>query len=406
MIPRFRPYVRASFNAEGCSRCGLCLSLCPVMELPVETARKEIASLVEHAAHPELLPESTRPVLRKCTACFACNLVCPKDCRPANLFLDIWHDQYTRYGLPERARYFLPYSRPNFRTYVLQRLSRKEQAAVREWGSMEPADTLFYPGCNLLMTPSLMFSQLFDGLPIRGSLEYCCGEAYFRMGLYEQVEQAAQRCTRYFNALGAKEVYLACTGDLNMFTHVLPQYGADFSGITFVPFLKHLYERLESGDLAVVKRFDGRTITIQDSCHTRMYAPEYFQWPRRILSLLGFEVREAPKHADTALCCGIGSGISHESGYAKKALVAGQRACLHNLREAKADSIAVYCSGCLEMLALSESGGRIRHVIECVQEAIGEYPGNRRRRTALNLAAGVLRNQRGGAGRFHPPPIE
>lgn len=406
MNPPFRTYVRAPFNVEACTRCGLCLSQCPVMELPPETARREIASLAEHAGNPEGLPEFTRAVLRSCTACLACNRICPEDCRPANLFLDTWHEQYRRVGLPERARYFLPYSRPNYRTYALERFSRREREALRSWASPEPADTFFYPGCNLLMTPSLMFSKIFEGLPVRGSLDYCCGEAYFRMGLYKHVEQAALRCTRYFRSLGARDVYLACAGDLNMFTHILPQFGADFAGIRFIPFLKHLYERLESGELPVVRRFEGKTITIQDSCHTRSYAPDYQDWPRKIVSFLGFEIREAPKHGNNSLCCGIGSGISWESGYAKRALIAGQRACLRNLRAPCADSIGVCCSGCLEMLVLSESGGRIRHVLEWVQDALGETPRSRHRRTALNLAVGILRNQRGGNKRFYPPPIE
>lgn len=406
MSVSFRPYARKPFDAEGCTQCGLCLSRCPVMELPRETAREAIRSLAEHQSSPEALPQANRDVLRKCTACFACNLICPEDCRPANLFLDIWHTQYTRQGLPESARYFLPYSRPNYRTYVLDRLTGKERDALRSWALMDPAETLFYPGCNMLLTPSLMFSKLFDGLPIRGSLDYCCGEAYLRMGLYEHVEQAARRCTRYFRDLGAKTVYLACTGDLNMFTHVLPQFGADFTGIRFVPFLERVFEALESGALPVVKRFDGQTITIQDSCHAKLYRPDYFQWPRKILAFLGFECREAPKHADTALCCGIGGGISHDAGYGKHALFRGQRACLKNLRVAKAEQIGVYCSGCLEMLMLSESGRRTRHVLEWVQEAIGEQPAGGHQKAAINLALGVLRHQRGGSGRFFPPPIE
>ncbi len=375
------------------------------MALPREQARREIEALIEYERNPESLSNSTKKVLSACTACFSCNLACPEDCRPANLFLDLWNRDYRRHGLPERARFFLPYSRPNYRTYVLERLPKRERAAVESWGTLKPADVIFYPGCNMLMTPSLMLSRLFDGMPIRGSLDYCCGEAYFRMGLYKHVEQAAKRCTRYFKTLDAKTVYLACTGDLNMFAHVLPQFGADFTGVRFAPFLSYLYEKLQDGAWPVVKRFDGQTITIQDSCHTKLYAEDYHTWPRKILSFLGFEIREAPKHGDTALCCGIGGGISHSSGYAKKSLIFGQRACVSNLREAGAERVGVYCSGCLEMLALSEVGGGMRHVLEIVQEAIGENPQGKHRRTALTLCMGVLRNQKGGK-RFTPPPIQ
>lgn len=406
MKPVFRPYERKPFDAERCTQCGICLSECPVLALPPATACQEITTLAAHEQKPEALPEFTRTILRACTACFMCNLVCPEDCRPANLFLDMWGREFKRNGLPERARFFLPYSRPNYRSYVQQRLSRKEQDALAAWTDMTPSDVVFYPGCNLLMTPSLLFSRLFDNIPIRGSLDYCCGEAYWRMGLYDHVEQAAARCTRYFKTLGVKTVYLACTGDLNMFVHVLPQFGGDFSGITFAPFLEYLHERLVSGAWPIVKRFDGRTITVQDACHTKLYDPDYHTWPRRILSYLGFSVREAPNHAHTALCCGIGSGLSHDAGYAKSALIAGQRACVRNLRAAGADCVGVYCSGCLEMLTLSEIGGKLHHIFALVQEAIGEKPEVKHCRTAAHLLLGIVRNQAGGSARFVPPPIE
>ncbi len=406
MTPRFRYYERKPFDDEKCTRCGECLSRCPVMTLPLGQAKQEIEALIRYGQQPEALNKSTEKVLRVCTSCFACNLLCPEDCRPTNLFLDIWYQEYKRHGLPERARYFMPHSRPNFHTVLTDRFTEEEQASLRAWASMAPVESFFYPGCNLLTRPSLVKSGLFTDLPVRGGFEYCCGEMYFRMGLYDQVEQVATRCTRYFRALGAKTVYLSCTAGLNMFTRVLPQYGADFSGISFVPFLRYLYERLVSGDLPVVKRFDGRTITLQDSCHAKIYEEGFDAWPRKILTLLGFRVVEAPKHGPDALCCGIGSGFSHGSSYAKTALLAGQRACLRNLKGAPADFIAVYCAGCLEMLALSESGGKIWHILELVQEATGEHPEGKHRDASFKLAMGVLRNQGGGTGRFSPQNIE
>ncbi len=410
MDDSFRTYERNPFDAAGCTRCGRCLSECPVMHLPEPEARAEIASLIQYAQEPGYSRTSTDEVLRRCTSCFACNVLCPENCRPTNLFLDLWHRQYEREGLPDRTRYFLPHSRPNFRTYVLERLSRAEQDAVRSWGSLEPVETFFYPGCNLITTPYLTFSRLFADMPIRGTLDSCCGEMYFRMGLYDQVEQTARRCTALFRTLGARTVYLQCTAGLNMFTNVLPQYGADFAGIHFAPFIKLLHDRLASGELPIVKRFDGKTVTIQDSCHAKIYEPGYHDWPRKVLALLGFEIREAPQHAETGLCCGIGSGFSHAAGYGKAALIGGQRACAKNLRSSHADYVAVYCSGCLEMLSVSQYvsriGAPVYHILELVQEAIGETPLRRHRGVARNFLVGALRNQKGGTGRFTVPPIE
>lgn len=406
----FRKYRREAFDESHCTRCGLCLSGCPMMHLPEEEAKREIAALIRCLKEPETAHKSTQAVLRTCTSCFACNLICPEDCSPVNLFFDLWYQAYKRQGLPERARYFLPHSKPNFRTYVLERQSEAEKAAVESWASLEAAEEIFYPGCNLIAAPYLTFSKLFAERPIRGALEYCCGEMYFRMGAQDQVEEVARKCTAYFRRLGAKKVYLQCTAGLNMFTNVLPQFGADFNGIEFCSFVKLLYGQLVSGELKVRRRFDGKTVAVQDSCHAKIYEEGYRDWPRKILELLGFTVLEAPKHGDSALCCGIGSGFSHGAAYAKRDLIAGQRACAKNLHRAKADYVAVYCSGCLEMLAVSRYvahlGSPVYHLLELIQEAIGETPQRKHRSTAFHFLLGTLRNQGGGKGYFYPPPIE
>jgi len=380
------------------------------LSLPDPEAKAEIASLIACLQGAGLARPSTEAVLRSCTSCFACDVLCPQDCRPANLFLAIWGRRFRERGLPERARYFLPHSRPNFRTYVLERMTAEEKDAVESWKSLEPVETFFYPGCNLITTPYLTFSKLFAGLPIRGALDYCCGEMYFRMGLEDLLEQVARKCTAYFRTLGAKTVYLQCTAGLNMFANVLPQFGADFAGIRFEPFLKRVFEGLESGEWPIVKRFDGRTVAVQDSCHAKIYEPGYADWPRKTLSLLGFSVREAPRHGDTGLCCGIGSGFSHEAAYGKVDLIRGQRACVHNLRDARADVVAVYCSGCLAMMSVARYvarlGSPVYHILELIQEAIGEQPLRRHRGVARNFLIGTLRNQGGGKRRFRPPPIE
>ena len=405
----FRAYVRKPFDAEGCTRCGQCLATCPVMHLPEEEAVAEVKSLIRSHEDATYRKASTERVLTRCTSCFACNVSCPEDCRPANLFLDIWHQRYRDEGLPARAAFFLPHSRPNFRTYVMDRLPADEAAVVTAWGRLEPADTIFFPGCNILTTPYLTFSRMFEGLDIRGGLDYCCGEMYFRMGLYEQVEQVAAKLTAYFKSLQVRRVHMLCTAGLNLFSNILPQFGADFTGITFVPFLKYIHERIESGAWPVVKRFDGKTIAIQDSCHAKILEPGYWEWPRKVLEAIGFTVVEAPQSGEAGLCCGIGSGFSHGAAYGKPDMVLGQRACVQNAGVHKTDYVGVYCSGCLSMMTVARfsawTAPPVHHVVELVQEAIGETPLRRQGSRARHFLAGTLMGQKIVGKRFFVPPI-
>jgi Fe-S oxidoreductase len=334
--------------------------------------------------------------LRACTSCLACNLFCPEDCRPANLILDRWHDLYLQEGLPARAAYLLPHSRPNFRTSILARLPPDERETVARWRRDEPAREFLYGGCNLITTPYLTYSRIFEGVGIRGGLDYCCGEMLFRMGLYEPLERVARRLTHWFRRLGAERVYLVCTAGLNMLRNVLPQFGADFSGIQFLPFLPVVLEWLRDGDLGEIQP-QGQAVTVQDSCHARVLEPGFADLPRRVLAAVGVEVREAPHNREAQLCCGIGGGFSHASAYDPVKLLLSARATSRDHRRVAADATCVYCSGCLEMMSVARFADLNRrpvfHLLELVQQAIGETPRRRQGALAWQFLLNTARHQ-------------
>jgi Fe-S oxidoreductase len=276
------------------------------------------------------------------------------------------------------------------------RLPADERWAVERWQTGRPAREFVYAGCNLITTPYLTFSRLFNGLEIRGSLDYCCGEMLFRMGLYEQVEQVARRLTRWFGRLGAERVYLVCTAGLNMMHTVLPQFGADFGGIEFVPFQRLALERLQAGDFGAVRALD-QTVTVQDSCHARTVEPGFFDLPRQCLAAIGVRIAEAPHHGEEQLCCGIGGGFSHTSAYDPFRLLVSARTVSRDHRHTEADATCVYCSGCLEMLSVARYSDPNRrpvfHLLELMQMALGETPRRRQGALAAQFIAGTVRRQ-------------
>jgi Fe-S oxidoreductase len=398
----YRSYERRPFARERCTLCGECFHLCPVMHLPLEGAQKVIE---------KLLAGQDSPVLRACTSCQACNLYCPEDCRPANLILDRWHDAYLQVGLPVRAAYFLPHSRPNFRSDIIARLPADERETVARWRRDAPAREFLYSGCNLMTVPYLTFSRTFDDIDIRGGLDYCCGEMLFRMGLYETLEQVAQRLSQWFHHLGAERVYLVCTAGVNMLRHVLPQFGADLDGIDFLPYLPLILERLERGDYGPVRPLD-MTVTVQDSCHARHVEPGFADLPRRLLAAIGVEVREAPHSRDGGLCCGIGGGFAHRSAYHPADLLLSARATSRDQRRTPADATCVYCSGCLEMMSVARfvdpNRRPVFHLLELVQLAIGETPRRRPGALARQFMVGSVRRQfprLASRQRFWLPPL-
>jgi Fe-S oxidoreductase len=376
------------FDRAKCQLCGECLHQCPVMHLPIDIAKEEKKRLING--------EDTKHVLDKCTSCFACNFICQEKCNPAQLILDRWHEKYSSDGLPIRAKYFDPNSALNFRTYVVDRLPEDEKSIIASWQDTSPCEEIFFPGCNLITVPYLTKTKLLDGLNIRGSLDMCCGETYYRMGLYDEVRKVAERLERYFNKLGVRKMIIPCTAGRNMFTNVLPKFGIKFE-FEIQHFLPWIWEKIESGQVEIKNKIDIQ-VTIQESCYGKMFGDDYMDMPRKILERIGAAVVEEKLCRKMALCCGIAGGFSQTSGYHPWDITLATIRTLRLAKDTGAKAIAVYCAGCLQMLSVGQiaypfNRMPIYHIIELLQMAVGERPERRNKQRARTLFMGVVKNQ-------------
>lgn len=377
-----------AFDEKKCTLCGQCFHRCPVMSLPLDVAKDEIVRLVNN--------NETKHVLQKCTSCFACNFICPEACNPAQLILDRWHEKYIKEGLRLRAKYFIPHNKPNFRTYVLDRLPEDEKKLVESWDDTSECEEVFYPGCNVITSPYLTKTKLLEGLTIRGSLDMCCGEMYYRMGLYDQVEQTAKRLERYFNEMGVKKMIIPCTAGRNMFTNVLPKFGVKFD-FEIQHMLPWIFDKIESGEIEIEKKLE-MTATIQESCYGKMFGDAYLDIPRKILERIGVTVVEEDLCRENALCCGIAGGFSPLSGFHPLHIALATIRSLRLAQKTGAQALVSYCAGCLQMLSVGRISYPIKkmpiyHILELVQMAIGETPDRRNSQRAWQLFAGTLINQ-------------
>ena len=375
------------FNAEKCTLCGECFHQCPVMQLPLDVAKAEIERLVNG--------EETKHVLQKCTSCFACNFICPEGCNPAQRILDVWHEKSVHEGIPIRAMYYTPDSTLNFRTYVLDRLPEDEKALVKSWEDVSPCDEVFYPGCNVITVPYLTRTKLLDGVNIRGSLNLCCGETYYRTGQYEMAERAAKRLETWCKQLGFKRMIVPCTAGRNMFTNVLPKFGVKFD-FEIQHMLPWILEKIEKGEVQITNPLN-MTVTIQESCYGKFFGDEYMDVPRRLLEKAGARVVEEDLCREKALCCGIAGGFSYTSGYNPWDITLATIRTLRLAKRTRAQALAVYCAGCLQMLTVGQvvypNRMPIYHILELLQIAIGEKPERRHKQRARTMFRGVAINQ-------------
>ena len=366
--PDRNPDLTGPYDRDACIECGECLMKCPALGLKRGDAQREIRDL--RAGRPG------RFVLRRCESCFACNLVCPQKANPAQLFLDAFHAELQRKGTPAWADYFQPHDPDNFRRFITARMPVAERRLIEKWADRSPCEEFVYPGCNIIAAPYLIRAWFLKDLNIRGGLDLCCGEMYYRTGMVERLEQQARRLADFVRELGAKRMMILCTAGYNLFTNILPRHGFD-ADIEITPYLPWLWEQIHSGGIPIVNKLNI-TATIQESCHAKIIGDEYMDLPRRILEACGVEVVEKKQNRDCAFCCGIGGGFPPGSGYHP---VDVTRATLRVAREAartRAHALVCYCAGCMQSLCAGMAAYPARmpvyHLFQVVQQASGEKP--------------------------------
>jgi len=368
--------------SNPCLYCGECLNRCIYLRLDKDEAAREMRRLDQGQPTPHLDAH--------CISCYACNAFCPNDADPYGRILASWHARYIAKGLPERARYLLPTARKSFRTDVVAKLPPDEKQITEKWAAAKPRGDVLYPGCNLITSAYLTQSGVFDALTICGSLELCCGEMYFRMGMFDHARRAAERVVGHFNKHRIKRLIVACPAGYNMFAHVYPErFGLRFD-FPLVFYADYLREQFDKGKLDVVRPLN-RTVVMHDSCHARVLG-EPMDSVRELLRRIGAQTVEARHSREEGLCCGIAAGAPRQSpiDIAKVALRAHGEYKLSG-----GEQIATYCTGChltLGMLRPPVVGLPVAHLLALVAEAVGRPVNDRLGARTRAMLTGIARH--------------
>ncbi len=376
--------LRRLLHWDRCVECGECLVRCRYLELTRERAVEEMAAINRGQRASSLL-------LERCVSCMSCNAFCPRDAHPYERIQQQRHRRLQREGVPVRAAYLMPGGGRDFRSDL--RPSAEERALLERWDAPDPpGDTVLFPGCNLRTMPLLATGTLFDGLPVWGGGNVCCGEMHYRIGALDTVERTARTLTRTFRDRGIEEMVFVCPACFNMFRNVLPrQFGARFDfRITF--FDRWLQRRIHRRELTFDGSLEGRVV-VHDSCHGRVLGRDFMERQRALLRRCGLTVHSAAADPDEGLCCGIAAGAARFSALdlARTSL----RAARANQR-ADGDEVAAYCTGCVLTLGctrlLSPYRKPVRHLLEYLHEALGEPVHRRQSTPGTRLMLNILRH--------------
>ena len=372
--------VHRVFSPERCTQCGECFTRCMYMDLTREQAIQEIRRLIDG--------EPTSWVLDRCMSCYACNVFCPEDAHPYQLILEQWDRRYRERGLPARAAYMLPYHTPNYRTDLERAMSPRERELLARWRSTPLQGEVLYPGCNLLTLPALFDLPVFEDLPVSGDWSLCCGEPFYRMGLFEVMERVAAGLSEYYRDRPIEKMVFVCPACMNMFRNVLPgEFGADFD-FECEYISQWLLRKMDAGGLEIVRPLD-REVTIHDSCHGRVLGDEITESSRELLGRLGLRVINMKHHHADGICCGLAAGCNRQM---PQDMVSVGRRELREGVATGAKEMAIYCTGCHLTLNMT------RHLVRTGQERVhtleylAEATGNQRPRSVVPRTRQMLAN--------------
>jgi len=362
------------FKVDECTQCGTCFTDCPEMHLPLEIAKNEIMRLIHK--------QESEYVLKHCTSCFSCNLLCPYDCKPYQLILENWNAQYLERGSPALNRFVCPTEKNNVWEMLYQLTPKFERDQVRMWMRTPPKNTILLVGnYTHLMSFILSGSALLDYFTVVDLLDHWeCGAYPYQLGYLDLVEKIGQQVKIDLDEWGVKKIVTFLDAVEHMFNKVHPQeMGIDFKQ-NFMNFNTWLLNMIDSGKITIPNRV-GMKVTIHDNCYSKSGGNNstYWEQARKVISQIGCEIVEMEHNRKDALCCGFGAGCSWQTGHVFNIPFDMMNVTEKRFQEVLAtgaDSLVTYCSGCLYLFwAARELLGynlAIYHHIELVRLAMGE----------------------------------
>ncbi len=367
----------SGFKEDLCDLCGLCLHKCPVLNLPLEEAKKEVKNLIEG--------KKSKYALQKCNTCFSCNLYCPQNANPYQLILERWNDLYKTRGAPPLYRFVCPTEVPNIWQMLNIFLDSKEKAWIHEWMNNEPNpnDNILLIGNYTHLFPFIIGgSKILDYFKPLDLIDQWEGGAYLYQGGYlEVVKKIAEQTKNDFDSWGVKKI-VATLDAVEYIFNVVHDKEMKVSHEQSFQNLNHwLLENINSGTLELENKLD-LTVTVHDNCYSKASGGAYWEDPREILEKCGCNIREMEHIKQDSLCCGFGAGASWVKNISIPfdIIFEGTKK-FKEAEDTGASALITYCTGCYYLLwatkELIRSKLDVFHVIEITRMALGEklnYP--------------------------------
>ena len=199
---------------------------------------------------------------------------------------------------------------------------------------LKRSNTLYFPGCIAYYKEKenfLLWGEIFSRLGIDFKLvdkKVCCGLPALEAGYSSEARKLARRNFEIFKEEKIDKIITPCPVCYKMFKEDYPVFLPDWN-IEVINIWELILNKLEEKPGLIKnkdnnanslssdnegkagsnsKEFEGQEIGFQDSCYLGRYCKVYEE-PRKILSLIGYRIKEMKDNRENALCSGSCGGL-------------------------------------------------------------------------------------------------
>lgn len=358
-IPIHKLNMKHLIELDACTRCGECLSWCPVYDQDEKEGlipRRKIIDFLQIAksqsgfltgimnsnkvgetlkgiigklcGYKEVTKEQMEEFvlnLYECSTCGQCEVVCPAHIDTVNLWEELRRlIVQAGYGPlePQKAlrksvmTYDNPWQQPRAGRTKWSRRAKKDGLIAKEPRQIKKTKgkVLLFFGCTAsydanVKQVAINTINILEALDIDygvlGKDEKCCGSVLLRMGDPEYKRLFKENIDQ-FNSLGIDTLISSCSG---CFKTIMQDYSKieklNFEVLHTVEYLARL---LKTGELTFTHPVN-KDITFHDPCHLGR-ATGGFDAPRMIIEAIpGLNLIEMPRNREYSRCCGAGGGL-------------------------------------------------------------------------------------------------
>ncbi|MDX1601222.1 MAG: (Fe-S)-binding protein [Anaerolineales bacterium] len=375
-------------DAYACIMCNRCQDACPAYATGkvLSPAALEINKryyLNEHVGELASGAESDETLLEfaispeavwACTACGACNEVCPVGNEPMQDILEIRRNMVLMENeFPEQLQTAYRGMERTVNPWNVPPDKRIEWAEGLDVATVEQnpdAELLWWVGCapatdNQARKTARAFARVLNAagvdFAILGTREQCTGDPARRSGHDYLFYELATGNVETLNEVAPKRIVTTCPHCLHTILNEYPDYGGHYEVVHHTQLLQEL---IDAGRIQFEEGADLDQVTFHDPCYLGRQNGVVDE-PRKNLTGAGFELTEMPRNRQGSFCCGAGGAQMWKEEEPGRERVSESR--LREAKETGADKLAVGCPFCMIMLGSTDSADSSMEIFDVAE---------------------------------------